>query len=85
MVYLIDTYTNELRLTKWGDEIIPVIRRNQKMIEKNHAVMTVTDRDVITYYVCDYIPMKKFRPKINDIVLRGNILYDESILHCISK
>ena len=84
MVYLIDTYTNELRLTEWNGEQIPIIRRNQKFIENYDGVITVTDRKVITYYVCDYITLNKFRPKRNDIVLRGNVIYGNDILHYIS-
>lgn len=85
MVYLIDTCTNELKEVEVNGIVMPIIRHNQKLIEKSYPVMTVTERDSITYFVCDFIRWKKLRLRKHDVVLRANILYDESILIGIEK
>lgn len=75
MVFLIDTKTTELDEIEIDDKKCPLIRHSFKNIEKHFPVMCVTDREEITWYVCDCIGFDKFKPKDKDIVLPGNKLY----------
>ena len=81
MVYLIDTKTNELDSIEVDGVTQELIRHSYKAIEKHYPVMCVTNREEITYCVCDYISFDKFKPKKKDTILSGNKLYLEKDLN----
>ena len=77
MVYLIDTNTNELDEVRCKGVRCEIIRHNFKALEKKHPTIVVTDREEVTYCVCDYISfedfkLRKLKPK--DKVIPGSPL-----------
>ena len=85
IVYILDTNTTELDEIEIDGKNCPKIRHSFKAIEKHFPVFVVTDRDEITWYVCDCIPYSKYKRRTIDIVLQGNILYDESFISTLKK
>ena len=81
-LYLIDTRNNELEKLKSGKTII---RHNQELFEKEYVVFTVTDREIVTFEVCDYVKFKDWKPGKDDILLQGNIEYNEHDLQRIKN
>ena len=80
MVYLIDTNTTELNEVDVNGRTCPIIRHNQKLFEKHFPVMIVTDREEVTWYVCDFIPFKEFRPSQQDHIFESNVLYNQNFI-----